>query len=64
MQCENFIRDRGMELEIPFYDILAKQGCMRNIFNAMQCKKMNGWFAYRFSKCTRIFLLLLQELKK
>ncbi len=58
----NFIRDRGMELEIPFYDILAKQGCMRNIL--MRCNVKNEWMiCIQIFEMHENFLLLLQELK-
>ena len=47
-QIRNFIREKADELEIPYYDIMAKEGCLRNIL--VRNNVLNEWMI-----CIQIF---------
>jgi len=61
-EIRNFIREKAFELEVSFYDIMAKKGCLRNILVRNNVK--NEWMI-----CIQIFdlednfMLLLEAIK-
>jgi 23S rRNA (uracil1939-C5)-methyltransferase len=58
----NFIRDAAFELEVSFYDIVAKTGCLRNILVRNNVK--NEWMiCFQVYDLDDNFLPLLEKIK-
>jgi len=61
-EIRNFIRAKALELEISFYDIMAKTGCLRNILVRNNVK--NEWMiCIQVCEIEEPFLSLLEAIK-
>lgn len=61
-EIRNFIRDKAFELEISFYDIMAKKGCLRNILVRNNVK--NEWMiCIQIFEMDDAFMQLLEAIK-